>query len=102
MTVNLGEVIASRSFQLEGSPNIELIVLIGTPQQFPDSGDFYVPYQIRGFEDEETRYVGGVDSVQCLQLVMKVIGAKLARLNALSGHAISWEGDNAGGLGFPL
>jgi hypothetical protein len=102
MTVNLGDVIAMRIYKLGTNSNEELVVQIGKPTHFPDSDDFYVPYRITGAGDEATRYIGGIDSVQCLQLVMHIIGAELFRLSELLGQSIRWSGGDNGEIGFPL
>jgi len=100
MTYTLGEIIAKRVFRLGETSNNELTVLIGKPAQFPDSSDFYVPYQISGTGRDSVRRVGGIDAIQCLQLVMKGISAELDRINRENNGLLRWEGDESGSLGF--
>jgi hypothetical protein len=100
----IGEIIAERKYIIRRGSGEEsdAIVNIGKPQSFPDSPDYYTPFQIKGFGSEKVMYCGGVDAVQSLQLAMRVIGAELqSRRNSLSDDMI-WEGDENGDLGFPL
>jgi Domain of unknown function (DUF6968) len=100
---NLGDIVAVRDLSLINQQGISSIVqvLIGTPRRFPDSTDYYCPFQIVGFGDEEIRYAAGVDGIQALQLVMSTIGAILRfRFENLSGN-LRWEaGDCEGDFGF--
>lgn len=100
--IELGDVIAQRKLEAtraDGTKS-ELIVKIGTPKMFPDSSDFFAPYQICGLGDEEVWYAGGVDAVQALQLSMGMIGAELSALRSRRNVDIRWEGDTTGRLGF--
>ena len=100
MIVELGDVIAKRTFRWAESSAEGLTVLIGRPVQFPDSEDYYVPYQIKGIGSNPVRYAGGVDSIQCLQLVMKGISAELDRIGNQAEDQLLWDGDETGRLGF--
>ena len=99
---DLGELIAERRFKVESKPSIEIIVAIGKPKPFLDSDDYYVPYQIKGIGDEHIKFAGGIDAIQCLQLVMKIIGSELWGINESREDKIIWDGDENGGLGFPV
>lgn len=96
----LGEIIATRKLSVSGSTEQEIEILIGRPLQYPKSSDYYVPYQIVGIGDEKIRYAGGIDSIQCLQLVMKMIYYDVGALNEKLELALRWQGDEAGDLGF--
>ncbi|MBP6001975.1 MAG: hypothetical protein KA746_00940 [Pyrinomonadaceae bacterium] len=98
---DLGDVIAERRFKFESKLKSEIIVAIGKPMPFPDSDDYYVPYQIKGIGDEQIKFAGGIDAVQCLQLVMKIIGSELWVINEPLTEKIIWDGDENGSLGFP-
>ncbi|MEJ7623363.1 MAG: hypothetical protein WKF34_05175 [Pyrinomonadaceae bacterium] len=100
MTKKIDEIIASRNLECDLDNGRHLIIRIGKPTQFEDSEDYYVLYQITGVGDEKTKFVGGVDGVQCLQLVMKGIAADLWRINNTLGWKLRWNGE-AGSLGFP-
>ncbi len=100
--IELGEIIARRKLEATSVDGIksELIVNIGMPKEFPDSSDFYAPFQICGIGSEEVWYAGGVDAVQALQLSMGMIRAELNALRSRRNLDISWEGDETGRLGF--
>jgi hypothetical protein len=67
--MELGQVIASRTFELEGG-TAEL--LIGMPAPFDDGCNFYCPFQLKGVGDERVRYAGGIDAVQALILALDI------------------------------
>ena len=80
MTIELGVVIAERSLEIPGHPELDIRVKIGVPQHFPDDPeetDFYCPYQITGIGSEKVRYMGGVDSMQALILAIKILPVHL-------------------------
>lgn len=96
------EIIASRYLDLVSADGTTspVVINIGKPRQFPDSTDFFTPYQVCGVGKEEVWYAGGVDAVQSLQLVMGMIGAELMALKTSAGIELRWAGDDFGGLGF--
>src|SRR5262249_55842003 len=99
------DVIATRDLVVR-EPNGSLRTLtvrIGRPQMFSEPpDDYFVPYQIMGAGSEKVQYGAGVDAVQALQLVMKMIGADLEALNRDYAEAIRWEaGQSPGDFGFP-
>jgi hypothetical protein len=100
---SLGQVIASRRIDKEGA-EAGYVVRIGAPQKFPDGRDFYCPVQIAPADREggQILYSAGIDSIQALQLAMKLIGGLLLRLNRDSGGKLRWDGDENGDLGFPV
>jgi hypothetical protein len=100
---SVGEVIATRSIRREGSETTYL-VKSGLPRRFLDSTDYYCPVQVASDSDESgsVLFSAGIDSVQALQLAMKLIGGILQRLNQEAGGKLRWDGDENGDLGFPL
>jgi|SRR5215472_1029963 len=102
---DLGDVIATRILLIDDVTGSErtVTVRIGRPQMFSEPpDDYFVPYQIAGAGSEKVRYGAGVDAVQALQLVMKMIGADLEALNREYAGAIRWEsGQSQGDFGFP-
>ena len=81
--------------------NEEIFVTIGRPRPFEDKEDYYCPYSIEYAGKKKTRYAGGVDAIQALQLVFKRIGADLFQLAEQSGVSITWLEDTPGFTGFP-
>lgn len=95
---DVGTVIATRELSLSaGKP---VTVLIGKPEKFPDSDDYYCPYQILGFGNQRVRYAGGSDAVQALELALKKIGADLYTSKEAQAGELSWHGEK--NLGFPV
>jgi hypothetical protein len=92
----LGVQIAERVLQCAASQK-RIIVRIGAPQP-TEYGDFLTPYQIVGTGDEKVRAAGGLDAVQSLQLVFRMIGADLAALR----EAGDFRWADAEDCGFPL
>src|SRR6266566_5617373 len=102
MKYELGEVIASRelySIEDNGSKR-RVVVKLGKPVPFPDSNDYYAPFQITGIGSETVLCAGGIDAFQAIQEVMKVIDAQCRALNQTSSIRLRWEGDEGGGFGF--
>lgn len=103
MKYELGEVICTRELYLEGEQNSrKIVVRVGKPVPFADSSDYFAPFQIEGIGSENVLCAGGVDGVQALQDVMKVIGAQLQALNQQCGNRLRWDAGSGGDLGFPL
>lgn len=100
MIINeIGEIIAERRFSSDAQTG-EITVLIGKPSQFPDSTDYFTPFQIIGIGSEKIKYGAGVDGVQALQLTIKMVGYELKALNESLDQKLYWEGDENGALGF--
>jgi hypothetical protein len=78
--VHLGEEIASRRlrFTARDGTVTEVLVKIGKPQPKENGIGFYCPFMISGIGWERVEYSAGLDAVQAFQLVMLMIGAKLA------------------------
>jgi hypothetical protein len=102
---DVGDVIATRILYMEEANESQrtITVRIGRPQPFPEPpDDYFVPYQIVGIGSEKVHYAAGIDAVQALQLVMRMIGDDMAAMNRDSAGAIHWEaGQNDHDLGFP-
>lgn len=99
---NIGDVIAVRKFNLQKDKKKEIYVVIGKPQQFSDSTDYYCPFQIKGIGSEKIKFAGGVDAVQAIQLVIKMIGIDLHVLNQTLGGTLRWDASDNDDLGFPF
>ncbi len=97
---NVGTVVASRELRL--SPSKTVTVLIGKPEKFPDSDDYYCPYQILGLGNERVRRAGGMDAVQSLELTLKMIGTDLYTSKEYQAGELIWPGGKQGELGFPV
>ena len=101
--LTLGTVIANRELNytdpVHGSRSLR--VLLGAPVASPDGGEGYCPWQIAGIAGEPVRAAYGVDSFQCRQLVMRMIGANLKALSD-GGGGISCAGSEPGDFGFPV
>lgn len=97
---SVGMIIANREIVLADGK--EVIVTIGKPEKFPDSEDYYCPYQIIGIGNEKVRYASGIDSIQALFLALKMIGADLYTSNEAKAGVLSWKGGEKGDLGFPV
>src|ERR1051325_8632364 len=100
---NIGEVIAVRKLLLSrgDAGNRTVVVKLGMPRQFPDSTDYYAPFQITGIGSGKLKYAGGVDAFQAIQLAMKMIGAYLSWATSEGLGDLSWEGGDKDDLGFP-
>lgn len=102
--IDVGEIIATRKLNICKEDEVVGVITIniGKPQLFPDSTDYFTPFQIKGIGSEKVLYAAGIDAVQSLQLAMRMIGAKLFSLRNSHLDSIFWEGDENGDLGFPL
>lgn len=102
---SLGDVIAVRDLSITDGQgkSSKVQVLVGLPRRFPDSVNYYCPFQIVGLGDEEIRYAAGVDAIQALQLVTPMIGAILRYRSEQVAGIVRWEaGDREGDFGFPV
>ena len=89
--IELGKVIGERALVIrhEGR-TIPLVVQIGTPQIAPDGEDWFCPWQIVVDGIGRLRYAAGVDAVQSLDLVTRMIDADLFLLNDQHGGGLCW------------
>lgn len=98
---DIGSVIAAREFALSTGGSV--VVRIGMPEKFPDSPDYYCPYEISGGGERRVRYASGIDSVQALQLALSMIGSDLYTSKQLQEGNMKWEGGaRERDLGFPV
>jgi hypothetical protein len=83
MIYELGELIGTRELRLERNDGTKerILIKLGKPRAFPDSSDWYVPFQITGIGSETVLCAGGIDVFQALQQAMPIIGAQIAALN---------------------
>jgi hypothetical protein len=104
MIYEVGDIIAIRRLYLTEDNGARKVVLINLrkPREFPDSSDYYVPFQITGIGSETVFCAGGIDAFQAVQQVMPIIGAQLSLLNESCGGRLVWEGNKEGDLGFPV
>jgi Domain of unknown function (DUF6968) len=88
----IDDVIAARELQLTDGDQVRTVtVRIGTPILNPGGeGEWACPYQIQGLGDEVVRAVLGLDSVQTLQLVMRVLGGTLAGTKEAQDGRLRW------------
>lgn len=97
----LGNVIAYRLYGIENSPeNARIEVFIGEPRQFSASLDYFTPFLIRGSGSGNVKRVGGVDSLQSLQLAISMISIDIAYLEESIGKNLVWTNNKENGLGF--
>lgn len=90
----IGRIVAVRRLESGTDPRVAVTVEIGAPRKTRGQDDCFCPYRILGSGDATVRAAYGVDAVQALQLVMRAIGAALAKLPDLR-----WlDGED---LGFP-
>jgi Domain of unknown function (DUF6968) len=103
MNYELGEAIAMRKLYLtqDDGTRKTVVIKLGAPRQYPDSSDYYIPFQIVGTGSELVMCAGGIDGFQALQDVMIIIGAQLSSLNQSCGGRLAWEAGEEGDLGFP-
>jgi hypothetical protein len=100
---DVGEVIAVRKLSVlrEGEPPMDVLALLGKPEQLPGLPDYYCPYQIKGAGSETVICVFGTDTFQALQLAIRSLAGDLDLLNKHLQGNLRWEGDEKGWLGFP-
>jgi len=90
--VPLGEVIAERRYtfrRLDGSTT-EVRLQIGKPRPWTDAGDFVCAWQLAGLDREERFYQGGIDQVQALTLVLRVLPVWLRVTAKAHGGELLW------------
>jgi hypothetical protein len=87
--IELGQVIASRSLELDDR---EISLLIGVPRPFADGVNFYCPFQVKGYGDERVRYAGGADAVQALILCIDRASVFLETRPETQAGRLTWIG----------
>jgi hypothetical protein len=99
---DVGEIIARRKLYLADDKEKKIVVLIGKPNIFPDSSDYFCPFQVIGLGSEEVKYAGGFDAVQAIQLAIRMIGSELLAMNKSLNGKLRWDASESGDLGFPI
>ena len=88
------EVIASRKLELLSESGLhDVEISIGKPLPFPEGNGFYCPFQIRGLGEDKVQRIGGIDSIQALQLALKILHARLMSLDPEILANLRWNGD---------
>lgn len=76
--ISLGDVIAERVLEAsKGGRSIKAMVRIGRPVQCFEGPSYLCPYQIAGIGDDVVRSAAGEDSVQSIDLALKMLGSEL-------------------------
>lgn len=91
----LNQVIAERELRLamKGRKRQKVHVRFGKPRRLPDGRDYTCVYQIEGLHDYRiTRRMAGLDSIQALELAMKMAMVELVCSGAYAEGRLSWEG----------
>ena len=99
---SIGQKYLVRKLELKSTIKKVIEVKIGFPQKFPDSTDYFCPYQILGLGNENIDYCGGIDEVQAVLLSMERIGEILYASDEYKNGDLHWEGSTEGNLGFPV
>lgn len=103
MDVEVGRVIAVRTYRVLGGPTTErnVVVSIGEPRE--SEGMYTCPFLIEGLEGGEHRmYAAGIDAVHALQLAQVAISSYLTTSREYREARLYWlERENPKGLGLP-
>lgn len=100
---SIGEVIATRKLWVtdqQGGKHV-ITVLLGKPEPFSDSSNFYCAYQLLGIGSEKIRYAAGVDGIQAVELALKAIGHELLASSGAKSGNLRWCEDD-GSVGDPF
>lgn len=84
--LNFDTAIAYRSFEVAGKPDERVDIFIGKPGKLHEY-EWICPYRIVGAGVDLNFQIHGLDGIQVLQLVWKVIDANLIG----AGLALCWE-----------
>jgi hypothetical protein len=95
------DVVLSRILRLAGS-DAPVLITVGRPEQFPDSHDYFCPYQVTGLGRDHVRYGAGVDPMQAMLLTLKMIGADVYSSAAYKAGKLSWLEEGNPDLGLPV
>jgi hypothetical protein len=98
---DVGQVIATRTLHVLGSPQERLTVKIGFPRAVSDGNDFFCPIQIVGDGEDRVFAAMGVDSLQALDLALKSVATRVDSLNRSLNGRLRWFEDQEI-LGFTL
>lgn len=76
--IPLGDIIAERVLDAQKDAQLYVVtVRIGRPLKSVGAADFRCPYQVAGIGDDVIRSASGEDSMQALELAIKMLGAEL-------------------------
>lgn len=96
--IPLGDIIAERVLEArKGSKSHIATVRIGRPVKSANAPDYRCPYQIAGIGDDVVRSASGEDSMQAMELALKMVGAELYLRH--KDFTFTWLGQ--ADLGFP-
>jgi hypothetical protein len=101
--MKLTDVVAEREYQLQaGDQEARRVRLrFGKPRPFPDGASYYCVFQIDGLDGgSKTKYSGGADSVQALQLAMQMALMVLVNTDSYRSGRLTWKGSHD--LGLPV
>lgn len=96
------EIIATREIDIvseDGKPVGQALVHIGRPWQEP-TGEWAAPFQILGLGRARVSRAFGLDAIQALQLVHRMIGGMLEASDQGRQGRLRWAGSSD--LGFPV
>lgn len=99
---NVGEIFLTRELYSNDDAKRKILIKIGKPEKYPESQDYYCPYQIIGLGSEKVKYAMGIDQIQAIQLTMERIGSVLYTSKEGRENSLRWIGDENGDLGFPV
>lgn len=86
--LTLETAIAYRSFEVAGKPGEKVDVFIGKPYELQEE-EWVCPYRIVGAGEDMNFQIHGIDSVQTLQLVWRVIDGTIAGADL----KLLWDGE---------
>lgn len=89
------EAACERELREDGSGTV-VLVRLGKPEQVAE-GEFRCAFQLQGLGNSQVQYAHGIDSVQAMQNALEGIRSGLEK----SGRSFSWQGGEAGDVGFP-
>jgi hypothetical protein len=99
---SIGEVVAERVLHLSSDDNESggLTVRVGKPQQYPDGNGYFCPYEIICPDFRRIFYAAGLDSMQALQLTLRMVSVELHILRR-DRHPDIYFDEPGDDLGFP-
>jgi hypothetical protein len=76
--IPLGDVIAERVLEATKDEKSYVVkIRLGRPVRSAEDPDYRCPYQVAGIGDDVVRSASGEDSMQALDLAIKMVGAEL-------------------------
>lgn len=96
--IPIGEVIAERVLEAtRNGASYVATVRLGRPVRLEGASDYRCPYQVLGIGDDVVRSASGEDSIQALDLALKMLAAELYFRH--KDFDFTWFGDPD--IGFP-